>query len=75
MEKDSFTVQKRREEQQCFSLTLPEHLFAAKQLFGASIGLGVHVIVQFSLKKAPRGEIAENLHEISLRDTINITWQ
>ncbi len=38
MEKDALVVQKRREQQQSFTLFSPEHFVVARQIFGASGG-------------------------------------
>ncbi len=41
MEKDALVVQKRRERQQSFTLFSLEHFVVARQIFGASAGLGI----------------------------------
>ncbi len=72
MEKDALVVQKRRERQQSFTLFSPEHFVVARQIFGASAGLGIRVFVPCSLRKVPINEAAESSHTVRQGDTINV---
>lgn len=51
VEKDELVIQKWRDTQQSFELTLSEHMEFAQRVFGLSVGLGVHVFVPCPLKK------------------------
>jgi hypothetical protein len=72
MEGEVVNVRKSRVAQQSFSLYLPEHYVAARNIFGSSAGLGVRVIIPCSLRNVPRSEAAESTHVIGVGDVLNV---
>jgi hypothetical protein len=69
IEKGDLIVQKKKVSALSFELKNPDHMQFAQKLFGKYVGLGVRILMHCPIG---RRKAAENIHEISIGDSLNV---